>query len=82
MNRRQSCQWKETQRIPRIRGDEPRGLCAVPVAPGAFPAYAGMNRRMRCVTLSLTSIPRIRGDEPLTFDQVITLDEHSPHTRG
>ena len=55
---------------------------SMPSVPRGFPAHAGMDPDGEGPEVPRLGLPRTRGDGPSGWDEVISADKASPHTRG
>ena len=78
--------WSRTKgrrsRLPRTRGDGPRGAWRNRRTCTGFPAHAGMDRRGCTWRPCRRRLPRTRGDGPYTGAAGQVVAVASPHTRG
>ena len=82
MNRIHAAQYPGVDRVPRMRGDEPRILVVFDEGSAVFPACAGMNRPPDVIDCRNTCVPRMRGDEPVGYLAPDDQQLCSPHARG
>ena len=69
-------------RLPRTRGDEPRGFAVQTGQAAVCPAPAGMSPERGAERCRGIGLPRTRGDEPLDFEHVDVTAQGLPRTRG
>ena len=82
MNREGAAVFRQPDRVPHVRGDEPAVAELRNETIFAFPTCVGMNRPvLKCEGPAL-SVPHVRGDEPVGFLQSFRTFWRSPRAWG